>query len=234
MQKLLAFACIAALASTAALLPQRALAADPVALNSCNLAYESSTNIASQISGLDVQFTNESSKTATIVNIRTQILGQTSVIRDVGTFSPGIEIHHRYKTGGQFALPAVLQSFMGNPSVTCAVDSVSFEDGSTWRGTANSTQTSSTNANNPYAITLQPTSLLLDGVGAGSSRLLLASGGGALGVNSDCGSIAKVDILATTRHDVALRVMPKATGACTITLRDNNGNFATVPVTINP
>ena len=217
-----------------AIAPDQARAQDPVALNSCNLSYESTTNPASQISGLDVQFTNESSKTATIVNIRTLIMGQQSLIRDVGTFSPGIEIHHKYKTGGQFALPAVLQNLMGNPSVTCGIDSVTFEDGSVWRGTPLSTQTGSTNGGNTSAITLAPTSFVIDGLGAGSARLLLASGGGTLGVNSDCGSTAKVDILATTHRDVALRLTPRAQGMCTITLRDNNGNFATVPVTINP
>src|SRR5215469_7582248 len=121
MYRFLAFLAILAIAT-----PRAAMAdsSDPVVLNSCGLTYSSTTNVASQIDGLQAQFTNNGPKTAQIVNIKADINGQTEVIRDVGTFSPGIEIKHKYRAGqGQFALPAILGNMLsGRPAVTCSID----------------------------------------------------------------------------------------------------------------
>lgn len=228
-------ACIAVLLglSVGAWSPIDAATSSPVQLNSCTLIYANSNQITSQISGLSAQFTNESNQTATIVNISTDINEEASVIRDVGSFAPGIEIRHTYKTGGgQFALPMLLQQLFGKPSVKCAIASVQFADGSRWPASSNTS--ASVTSGNASAISVLPATLTLYGTGNASARLVLASGGGAIGSNSTCGGIATVDLLASTHYDLALRVTALAPGSCAITLRDANGNTATIPITINP
>ncbi len=200
----------------------------PVVINSCNLLYDN-TSATSTIRGLDVQFTNNSSKTASVVNIKTNISGTTQIIRDQGSFAPGIEIHHQYRSGGQqFALPTVLESiFGGKPQVTCKVNSVHFADGTRWPAPA--ATVAQTNAS---GISVNPVSLNLTGTGNGNARLVMASGGGVLSMSSNCGSFANVELLGSTSRDIALRVTPKGPGTCAISIRDENDNVITVPVTV--
>ena len=223
---LLALTVLCAIAPSAQAAP-----GDPVVINSCNLMYDNS-NPTATINGLDVQFTNNSSQAAKVVNIQTDINGTTETIRDEGSFAPGIEIHHRYKSGGeQFALPVVLQSiFGGKPQVTCTVSSVEFADGSRWP-TAPGASAAASSAG--FAITVSPTTLTLSGSGSEAARMVMASGGGALSTSSNCGSVATVDLLGSTPRDIALRVTPKASGSCNITVRDANDNVVTVPVTVH-
>lgn len=207
---------------------------DPVQLNACGLIYDNTNSLAAQISGLDVKFTNVSKRQASVVNVGADINGTKQIIRDVGTFSPGIEIHHKYRVAtGQFALPAVLSAiFGGKPSLTCSIESVEFADGTAW--TPSSGTAARPTASNSNAINVTPSNLAFQGTGASSARLVLASGGGALSLNSDCGTVAAVEVLASTRRDLALRVTPKAAGSCTLTIHDINDNVATVSVTVSP
>ncbi len=210
--------------------PVSAAPSPPVVLNSCSLMYSNTNSIASQIVGLDAQFTNQSSKTATVVNIATSINGQSSVIRDVGSFAPGIEIHHRYKAGGgQFALPSVLQQLFGKPAVQCTIASVQFEDGSMWPSAAGQPAATTTSA-----ILTQPTTLQLHGTGAAHARLALATSAAQVSSNSDCGGVASVAVVASTAADLALEITPLGNGTCTISLRDASGNTATIPVSVTP
>lgn len=210
--------------------PLSATPGPPVTLNSCSLMYSSTDSIASQIVGLDAQFTNQSSKTATVVNIATSINGQNSIIRDVGSFAPGIEIHHRYKAGGgQFALPSVLQQLFGKPAVQCTIASVRFEDGSMWPSATGQPAATTTSA-----ILTQPTTLQLRGTGAAHARLALATSAAQVSSNSDCGGVASVTVIASTAVDLALEITPLGSGTCTIALRDASGNTATIPVSVTP
>ena len=91
-----------------AVLAQTPQSPAPVDVNSCFLTF---SNAAGTINGLDVQFTNNATKTAKVVNIHTDINGAQQIIRDEGSFSPGIQIHHHFRAGGgQFALPVILNS----------------------------------------------------------------------------------------------------------------------------
>ena len=229
MKRLLAVLAALALCGPAAVF---AGTADPVVLNSCGLSYDSS-NVAGQITGLEAQFTNNGPKTAQVVNIKADIAGNTQIIRDVGTFSPGIEIKHKYRTNtGQFTLPTVLGAiFSGRPDVKCTIDSVVWDDGTKWTAAPS---TPGGQNSNPSAITVLPASMFLHESGKPNARLFFATGGGALSLNSDCGAFANVQILATTSNDIAVKVTPKAHGSCTLTVRDANDNFATVPVTVSP
>lgn len=200
-------------------------AGGPIDVNSCFLTY---SNAAGTIDGIDVRFTNNATKTASVVNIHTDINGTEQIIRDKGNFAPGVEIHHQFKAGGQqFALPVVLKSALGSkPQVRCRVSSVQFADGSRW-------PTPVALAPNPSAeISISPASLSLSGTGVSNARLLLATGGGPLAMTSNCGQVANVELLASTSHDIALRVTPVGAGSCTITVRDENDNVATVSITV--
>ncbi len=203
----------------------RAATQSPVALNSCNLIF-SGTGLGATVSGLDAQFTNNSDVTASVVNIEANIDGSTQLIRDKGTFSPGIEIHHRYRSGGeQFALPVVLQSIFGSkPQVRCKIGSVQFVDGSHWPSAQDQTASSE--------IQIRPAVLNLTGTGAANAVLALATGSGPLAMRSNCGPYAAVDVLASATGQLALRVTPKAPGSCSITIRDENDNVATLPITV--
>ena len=227
-------ALLAILTTSVVPMAARADLSDPVTLSSCGLTYDTTKDVPTRINGLAVDFTNEGPKTAQVVNIRAVVAGQPELIRDVGTFSPGIEIKHHYRTGqGQFALPAILGSmFTGAPTVTCTIDSVVWDDNTKW--TPTQTGTAVANGSNPSAITSMPSALLLNGTGAASARLFYASGGGSLSFSSDCGKIANVEVLATTSRELAVKVTGKAGGSCHLTVRDANDNFSTVPVTISP
>ncbi len=209
--------------------------APPVQLNMCSLLYDNTSSLAAQVSGLAAKFTNNSSKVARVVNIRADINGTSQIIRDEGTFSPGIEIDHRYRVArGQFALPMILNSLFGKPSVRCDVDSVEFTDGTRWPQAGNATSAQATQPSNPSAISVTPATLELRLSAPGNSQLVLARGGGSLALNSDCGKVADVQILATTGNELSLKIAAKAPGSCTITVRDINDNIATLPVTISP
>lgn len=205
----------------------------PISVNSCSLMYNA-TQIAGQIQGVQIQFTNESRITADLIVFKVQINGAESLIRDVGTFTPGIEITHRYRAGsGQFALPSVLGQLFGRPSVTCRVDSAKFDDGSIWTPTASGNFAGNPNAA-PSPISVLPQHLHISGLGEAFERIVLATEGpGAqLALNSSCGGVAKVNLLATTSRDLAISVTPVATGSCSISIRDAAGNLAMIPVNI--
>ncbi|MDE2482870.1 MAG: hypothetical protein KGN02_11825 [bacterium] len=230
--RILAFLTLATLVAGGSILVGRAQSASPVSLNSCTLEYSDPSSLASRVDGLRAQFTNNSSKTAHVVNISADINGTKQIIRDEGTFSPGIEINHRYRVGGgQFALPSVLASIFGKPAVTCTIASVEFADGTKWSADANEATMAA--ATTP-AIAVQPSVLALHGIGSVHARLGYASGGGSLALSSNCGQVASVEILGSTHVDLAFRVTPKAAGTCTISLRDINDNLATIPVSVTP
>src|SRR5579884_960020 len=113
----LRFTIVALVTITAALpppVPAQEAPAPPVVINACGPILNNGNTqtlfgvpVASTSSGIQIQFTNESSKTANLINFAVDSNGSSFVIRDVGTFSPGVEIKHRFTNGsGQaFVLP---------------------------------------------------------------------------------------------------------------------------------
>ncbi len=237
----LAIAMIAAL-----LLPMAARAADPtlnlstsgryspITVSTCSLMF-GATNLASQIKGVQISFTNESALVADLVVFRVKINGAESLIRDVGTFSPGVAIVHDYRTAqGQFVLPSVLSQLFGRPSITCDVDSARFVGGKIWtRGAAQAMN--STDAGSASPIQVLPRVLNFENINPNAARDVLAvEGPGAqLSMSANCGQIAKIVISSQSDRDLSLRVTPIGPGGCTITITDAAGNIATVPVNVS-
>ncbi len=211
----------------------------PVQVNSCAPMLSSGTQtlfgvpVASTSDGIQIQFTNESSKTADLINFAVDSNGQTFVIRDVGTFSPGIEITHKYRNGaGQaFVLPAFV-----SPNVTCKVDSVRFTDGAVWRpGQTLSAQSASGNASSGRAtIAVSPQGPLNLAIN-GEAKLFLVQSSAAVAAFSErdaCSGIANVTLAASGENSATYSAAPVSRGSCTVTVKEESGAVASIPVNV--
>ncbi len=132
-------AAAAASSALAALIPASiALAkpASPVIVDYCHIDYQQGPNVTASAaialtksSGpLEIKFTNEGDKTATTIRFGVELEHSTASIRDVGSFAPGITIHHKFRDfSGQTKF-----IFSSEPQPKCSVQYVKFADGSTW------------------------------------------------------------------------------------------------------
>ena len=208
----------------------------PVNVNACNLEYSSDTSVVSRINGVAIQFTNESSTVADLINFRVTINGQPSLIRDVGTFTPGIEILHKFRAGSdQFTLPVVLQQFGGRPPVTCTIASVHFANGTTWQpGTSTGTGAGATaTTGSSGVLTAAPAQLAFAGANEASRLIFIGSPKPArLSLRSNCDGIATIARVAQSAQEAVYRVAPRATGYCAATVVDENGNAAMIPIAV--
>jgi hypothetical protein len=104
-RRLLMFAAFAAISILAIRLPSSAdptlgvpvtptgAAGPPVEIDECKLLY-SGNWVAGQSAGVQMKFTNDSVLVADVINFHvTATGGESAIIRDVGKFSPGIEMH---------------------------------------------------------------------------------------------------------------------------------------------
>ncbi len=199
--------------------------ASPVSLNACNLEYSNENHINSRISGVAIQFTNESSRVSDLINFKVTINGQDTLIRDVGTFTPGVEITHKFRAGSdQWSLPVLLQQFSGRPPVTCRIESIHFTDGTSWHPGSASTK---------GALTVFPTQLSFAGTQAGARLIYVASPVPAtFSVRGNCAGIASILLVAQSDYEAVYRVVPRATGYCASTIVDGAGNAAMEPIVV--
>jgi len=130
------FALPLAAAAIAAIAIPAAAKSSPVIVDYCHIDYQQGPNVTpsaaialTKKSGpLEIKFTNESSKTATIIRFGVTMEHSTASIRDVGTFSPGITIHHKFHDfAGQTKF-----IFANEPQPQCTVQYVKFSDDTTW------------------------------------------------------------------------------------------------------
>ncbi len=154
------------------------------------------------------------------------------MIRDVGTFSPGVEITHRYTNGsGQaFVLPAFIA-----PQIKCSVESVHFADGTLWRaGEAAAV------AETPEPA-LGPSGLL----SAAPSRIEVPSNGAmqyfmistqekvaGFSERDSCQGIAEVTLVAAGKSSASYSVKPVARGSCAANIQDQDGHVLAVPIVV--
>lgn len=212
-------------------------ASAPVVINSCGPMLDNknpSTQtlfglpVASTSNGIQIQFTNESLKTANLINFAVDSNGDSFVIRDVGTFSPNIEITHKYRNGaGQaFVLPALVA-----PKISCHVQSVSFTDGTTWRrGEAAISPPASATT---QALSVTPASVTLDRNAEAHLFMVMASSKIAAFTERDtCANIATVKLSASGEAAATYMVTPIAPGTCSAVIRDEYGNSVMVPITV--
>jgi hypothetical protein len=108
----------------------------PIIIDYCHIDYQQGPNVTpsaaialTKKSGpLEIKFTNESSKEATLVRFGVTMENETASIRDVGKFSPGITIHHKFQDfSGRTKF-----IFSNEPQPKCSVQYVKFADDTTW------------------------------------------------------------------------------------------------------
>lgn len=210
----------------------------PVQINSCGPMIGNGTQslfgipVASTSNGIQIQFTNESAKTADLINFAVDSNGQTFVIRDVGTFSPGIEIRHKYRNGsGQaFLLPAFV-----SPKIKCKVDSVRFADGSVWRhGDKLKHQEAAAASSGPETLSVAPSGPV-NLVVNGEARLFLVQSTGTVAAFSErdaCTGIAKVTLAAAGENSATYTVAPVGKGSCTANVNEESGATISIPINV--
>jgi len=211
--------------------------APPITINSCAPVVDQSSSgptvagiaLTSSSSGIRIQFTNESPKTADLINFAVDSNGNEFVIRDVGTFSPGVSIDHKYRNGaGQaFVLPAFIA-----PSIKCAIASIRFTDGSIWKkgqsdgqSGAGTTRAAKLSAN-PARVSLERST---------DSELFLVSSSepvSAFRETDDCANVAAIYVSATGQSTATYSVRPVAAGSCTARITDEAGDVLFVPITV--
>jgi len=194
--------------------------------------------ISSTSSGMGITFVNESNRVATLVNFDVDDNGNRFVIRDVGTFSPGVTIAHQYANGrGQsYILPAFI-----TPHVRCHVASVTFADGSIWRrGQPAPPPPGYAPGYGPgpgygYGARLAatPRQLVID-TSEDSALFLVQSSAPVAGFreHDNCDGIANVYVASTADTAATYAVRPLATGSCRATVRDESGASTTIPITV--
>ncbi len=208
----------------------------PVAINSCGPMLDNNQTqnvlgipIASSSSGIQIQFTNTTPKTADLINFAVDSNGTSFIIRDVGTFSPDIEIKHKFRNGAGQAF--ILPQFIA-PKLTCAVQSVRFTDGTVWRaGEAAVLPPPAGAASNP--LSANPPSVQVDR--NSETRLFMVSSTqkvAAFSERSTCDGIATVTLAATGEAAATYSVKPVSTGSCTAVVRDEAGNAVSVGITV--
>ena len=231
-------AAAAALFYGASALAQQPISGPPVTINSCSPELESTGNspsvlnipVSSTSQGIKIEFVNESSKVANLINFDVNSNGEQFVIRDVGTFSPGVSITHKYRNGAGQAF--VLPSFIA-PKIACQVASVRFTDGSYWtKGQTPAQSTPAPNAH-PSALRVFPTSIALDS--STESDLFLVTSPDrvtAFKESDNCTGVAAVSVAATGESTATYSVKPLAAGSCTATITDETGSTLSVPIVV--
>ena len=192
--------------------------------------------IASTSSGMAITFVNESQTVATLVNFSVNDNGNHFVIRDVGTFSPGVTINHRYRNGnGQsYILPAFI-----TPRVRCRVASVTFADGSVWRkgqrasGATLPNEGNGSSGNGNATLVATPNRLRLD-TSVESALFLVQSSAPVAGFreHDTCSGIATIYTASTGDTSATYAVRPLAPGSCRATVRDEAGASTTIPIVV--
>ncbi len=132
---ILATSLAAGLAGVLSLAASPIAAADaPVTVVSCDYSGQylpaSATGIPEsasfQGSALRITFVNQAPLTATNVRFAVRYAGRTQIIDDAGTFSTGAQIVQDFTAASG-------ANAYGSDSAQCAVESVTFSDGSTWQ-----------------------------------------------------------------------------------------------------
>ncbi|HLJ84348.1 MAG TPA: hypothetical protein VKT51_09280 [Candidatus Eremiobacteraceae bacterium] len=107
--------------------------ASPVQVESCNVSYNGNVLVGTT-GKLVINFTNYGSVAADVIRFHVQYGDQSLFIRDVGTFSPGIEIQHKFSSfEGDLQLSPLLT---GQKPVMCTVAWSHFVNGTIWPAAA--------------------------------------------------------------------------------------------------
>jgi hypothetical protein len=185
--------------------------------------------LASTSNGMSIKFVNESKVVAKLVNFAVESNGSHFVIRDVGTFSPGISIDHQFNNGSGQAF--LLPSFIA-PNVTCRVASVEFADGTVWR--RGQTAALEPPPPSPHGLIATPARLTLDRQ-TEAKIFFVQSPARVAGFKEtdNCSGIAAVNVGTAGDAAVTYSVRPLGPGTCTAHVINEDGTTVSVPITVH-
>jgi hypothetical protein len=182
--------------------------------------------------GMRIVFVNNGPQVAKLVNFAVDSNGNQFVVRDVGTFSPGVEIDHQYNNGaGQgFVLPSFIA-----PNVTCRVASVEFADGTMWRrGQPPNVVPHAIASAGPPGLSVTPAQLTLNSRSESALFMVQASTRVAdLKETDNCTGIASVFVGAVADRAASYYVRPIAPGSCAAHVIDEDGATASIPIVVH-
>ena len=211
----------------------------PVEIDECKLLY-SGNDVAGESAGIFLKFTNDSTLTADLINFKVTAGSEGGMIRDVGTFTPGIEITHHYREGSGHLMFSPLLSHV---ALDCSVASVQFTNGSVWQATnvhpadpAPFPAPAHLTIRSTRPLGLAPDSLSFAGIGPQYDQYLSiydVVGLGAIHRSGSCARVVRVRTVEATARSAALRVSPIAAGRCSITIADAANNAVSIPVLVN-
>lgn len=114
----------------------------PVVVNDCQFYYRGNL-LVGVAAGMRIEYTNESQTAANLIEFFVTDGTRSVLIRDVGRFSPGVEIIHKFpnQTGA-----AIYSPLFSHPHITCQAQEVHFVDGTTWVYGASAAAASETEA----------------------------------------------------------------------------------------
>jgi hypothetical protein len=199
----------------------------PIAIDICQLRTEDENPFVATTDGVEIKFTNNAKVAATTINFAVSSGAQAGVIRDVGTFAPGLEVTHNYREGSGFQ---IITPLLSHPHLNCTVQSVQFADGSAWPAVAAASATDG-------ALSASPATLSFAGIGSTYDQFLTVadSGAGATLKESDnCAQIATVSVLASSASGQSLRISSVGPGYCAVHITDGSDHSVMVPVQVSP
>jgi len=206
----------------------------PVEIDECKLLYLGN-DVAGESSGVYLKFTNDSTLTADLINFKVVAGSESGMIRDVGTFTPGVEITHHYREGSGHLMFSPLLSHV---ALDCTVASVHFKNGTVWQASSARPPAPSPAPvvlALPRPIDYAPDSLTFAGLGTQFDRyvsLYDATGIGAVHQSGTCAGIVSVRTVDVSRRSAALRVSPITSGRCSMVLADAANNSIEIPISV--
>ena len=187
--------------------------------------------LTSKSTGMRISFVNNGPQAAKLVNFEVDSNGNQFVVRDVGKFSPGIQIDHSFSNGaGQsFFLPAFI-----SPKLKCRVASVEFADGSMWRhGQPPNVVPVAIAPAAPGHLSVVPPSVELENQSESALFMVQTSSRVAgLKETDNCAGIASVFVGASADRATSYYVRPIGKGKCAAHVIDENGATASIPIEV--
>lgn len=195
----------------------------PIVVNDCQFYYRGSLLIG-VAAGMRIEYTNESPTSANLIEFLVTDGTRSVLIRDVGKFSPGIEIIHKFpkQTGAYIYSP-----LFSHPHITCRAQEVHFIDGTTWVYGANAAAASETERSLGVVLEDEPSGVLVE---------FIAPGGPAARGGMEQGDLI-LSLGGNTVHsirDVDTVLSISSTGAAIPITVERSGTPVTVSVTLSP
>ena len=190
------------------------------------------SSVTSTSTGMHIVFVNDSHQVAKLVNFEVVSNGNRFIVRDVGTFSPGVSIDHQYRNGaGQgFILPSFIA-----PNVTCSIASVEFADGTLWRpGQPPNLVPNAIASPAQTGLSVSPNQLTLSSRSEAALFFVQSDTRVAdLKETDNCAGVATIFVGASGDRAASYYVRPIAAGTCAAHMINETGATVSIPIIVH-